>query len=78
MTKKNEKANKKFKEALNNSLYATVYSTLTDVLKAEYKTTAADGKEVIDYEMTVRIIKTKARLALDFVSTLVKNENQDK
>lgn len=73
--KKNVKQPKQLEKAFINSLFNTVYGALTDVLKTEYKTTDKNGKEIIDYEMTCRMIKTKARVALDFVANL-KNEKE--
>ena len=72
--KKKEKKNRKFEKALSDTLYSTALDTLSDLLKTEYKKTDSDGKEVVDYEMTVRMIRTKARIAIDFVSNLKKQE----
>ena len=42
--------------------------SLESILKAEYKITDEDGKEITDYELTARMMKTQARLVLDFIS----------
>ena len=73
-TNKEKPRSKEFESALSESLYKTIHETLSDVLKTEYKTEDKDGKEIIDWEMTCRMIRTKARVALDFVSNL---ENKD-
>lgn len=77
MCKRKNRKNKKqesFERMLSDSLYTTVYNTLSEVLETKCETTDADGKKHVDYETTCRIIKTKARVALDFVSTLKQKE----
>ena len=78
MFKRKKKAQKpkEFETALSESLYKTIYETLSDVLKTEYKTTNKDGVETVDWEMTCRMIRTKARVALDFVSNLENKEEK--
>lgn len=72
--KQKEKKSKAFEKALSDTLYTTALDTLSDLLKTEYKQKDSDGKEVVDYEMTVRMIRTKARIAIDFVSNLKRQE----
>ena len=70
------KKKKNFEKALSDTLYTTALDTLSDLLKTEYKTNDSEGKEIIDYEMTVRMIRTKARIAIDFVSNLKQREEK--
>ncbi len=61
---------KDFDEQFKKAKYERVFRTLKDILSTEMKTTDNNNKEVTDYEATCRAIKTKARLAVDFVSDL--------
>ena len=67
-----------FEEKLKVAKYERVYKTLNDILKTDVRTTAKDGKEVIDYAATCSVIKTKARLAIDFIADLDKNGDDNK
>lgn len=69
------KRTEKFDEIMYRAICTTVRDTLEDILKTEYKKTTAEGKETIDYEMTVRVIRSKARIALDLIAKI---EEQDK
>ena len=56
-------------ERIKNAKYDRIYKTLQEVLSvSELKT--LDGKQVVDYEATCSVIKTKVRLAKDFVDEL--------
>ncbi|MFR5101216.1 MAG: hypothetical protein ACLTE4_01590 [Christensenellaceae bacterium] len=69
------KRTEKFDEIMYRAICTTVRDTLEDILKTEYKKPTAEGKETIDYEMTVRVIRSKARIALDLIAKI---EEQDK
>lgn len=64
-----------FEEKIKQAKYERLYSTLKDILQTELKTTDSNNKEVADYPATVSAIKTKARLALDFIKDLEKDDN---
>lgn len=67
-----------FDEKIKSAKYERIYQSLKDILKIEIKTPTKDGKDEIDYAATCSAIKTKARLAIDFVADLDKdgdNEN---
>ena len=46
-------------------------------MKIEIKAQGKDGKDEIDYAATCSAIKTKARLAIDFVADLDKGGDDD-
>lgn len=72
---KKKTATPDFDEKIKAAKYERIYQSLKDILKIEIKTTA-NGKETIDYAATCSAIKTKARLAIDFVADL-DNEGED-
>ena len=74
---KRKTKSKKFDEVMYQAVYATIRGALESILKTEYKKPAANGKETVDYEMTVRMIRSQARIALD-LSSNIEIENQDK
>lgn len=61
--------------SINDMLLETVINALSGILKTEYKS-EKDG-ESVDYEMTTRVIKSQARLVLDFIDK-VKIERGEK
>lgn len=65
---KRKKKTKKYDDCIRNAVFTTVRDSLESILKAEYKITDEDGKEITDYELTARMMKTQARLVLDFIS----------
>ena len=50
---------------MQKAVFQNVLNALTSILDTEYK---KDGTENIDWELTVRMMKAKARLALNFAS----------
>ena len=50
---------------MQKAVFQNVLNALTSILDTEYK---KDGTEDIDWELTVRMMKAKARLALNFAS----------
>ncbi len=67
-----------FDEKIKSAKYERIYQSLKDILKIEIRTPTKDGKEEIDYAATCSAIKTKARLAIDFVADLDKDGNDEK
>ncbi len=78
MFKKKKKPTEAFAEKIKAAKYERILQSLKDILKIEIKVAAKDGKEVTDYLATCSAIKTKARLAIDFVSDLDKDGDDEK
>lgn len=66
-----------FDEKIKAAKYERIYQSLKDILKIEIMAQGNDGKEKIDCAATCSAIKTKARLALDFVADLDKDGNSE-
>ncbi|MCM1441203.1 MAG: hypothetical protein NC131_18670 [Roseburia sp.] len=66
-----------FDEKLKSAKYECIYQTLKDILKTEIKTADDKGKETTDYAAMCAAIKTKARIAVDFVADLEKSGEND-
>lgn len=66
-----------FNEKIKTAKYERIYQSLKDILKIEIKAQGKDSKEEIDYAATCSAIKTKARLAIDFVADLDKDGNEE-
>lgn len=62
-----------FDEKIKSAKYERIYQSLKDILKIEIKAQGKDGKDEIDYAATCSAIRTKARLAIDFVADLDKD-----
>lgn len=67
---KNKKA-EKFDEVMYKAVFTTIRDALESILKMEYKT---DGCNEIDYEMTARMMKAQARIALDLAANVKRSE----
>lgn len=67
-----------FDEKIKSAKYERIYQSLKDILKIELKAQGKDGKDEIDYAATCSAIKTKARLAVDFVADLDKDGDDEK
>lgn len=67
-----------FDEKIKAAKYERIYQSLKDILKIEIKAQSKDGKDEIDYVATCSAIKTKARLAIDFVADLDKDGDDEK
>lgn len=80
--KKTQSDDAKVKEVLQQAKLDTLISALQDVLKMDYKTQpSAEGETVTtDWEMTVRMSRTRARMALDVIASMEakKDENIEK
>lgn len=70
MFKKKKKTAVDFAEKIKTAKYERIYQSLKDVLNVEVK---VQGKDEIDYVATCSAMKTKARLAIDFVADLDKD-----
>lgn len=68
---KKKRKNLSFDEKIKQAKYERVYGTLKDILQVDIK----DDKNTTDYPATCSAIKTKARLALDFIKDLDKDED---
>lgn len=68
---KRKSKNLSFDEKIKQAKYERVYGTLKDILQVDIK----DDKNITDYPATCSAIKTKARLALDFIKDLDKDED---
>lgn len=66
-----------FDEKIKMAKYERIYQILKDILKIEIKSQGKDGKDEIDYAATCSAIKTKARLAIDFVADLDKDGDDE-
>lgn len=66
-----------FEEKIKEAKYERIYQTLQDILKMEIKA-YKDGKDKTDFAATCSAIKTKARLAVDFVTDLSKGGDDKK
>ncbi len=73
----NKKAkNENFSEELNKAVLNTLRTALESIMKMEYpKQNAANGKTETDYELTARMMKAQARIALDLISNIQKDES---
>ena len=63
-----------FEEKIKEAKYARIYRSLKDILDTIIK---VQGKDEIDYAATCSAIKTKARLAIDFVGDLDKDRDKE-
>lgn len=66
-----------FDEKINAAKYECVLSALKDILSLKIEASTKDGATEIDYAATCSAIKTKARLALDFI-TVIDNDSESK
>lgn len=76
-TKKKKQTTADFDEKIKAAKYERIYQSLKDILKIEIKAQGKDGKDEIDYAATCSAIKTKARLAIDFVTDLDKDGDDE-
>ena len=78
MNKKKKTVAVDFAERIKAAKYERIYQALKDILKVEVTAQGKDGKAEIDYAATCSAIKTKARMAIDFVADLDKNGDDEK
>lgn len=60
-----------FDEVMSKAVCSTVRDTLNNILNMNYKK-VENGKEVTDYELTARMIKAQAKLAVDLIGKIEK------
>ena len=77
MFRKKKTATPDFDEKIKAAKYERIYQSMKDILKIEIKAQGKDGDDEIDYAATCSAIKTKARLAIDFVADLDKDGNDE-
>ncbi len=70
------RSNKELQDKVDKAKYERLMSCLQSILKTEVKVATSDGKEEVDYVETCRVIKSKARLTIDFVNDLDKEDNK--
>ncbi len=78
MNKKKKTVVVDFAERIKAAKYERIYQALKDILKFEITMQGKDGKSEIDYAATCSAIKTKARMAIDFVADLDKDGDDEK
>lgn len=61
-------------ETMTNAVCVTVRNALDSILKQEYRISGSDGKERVDYEMTARMMKAQAKMALELLANLDKEK----
>lgn len=76
LNKKKKTTTPTFEERMQVAKYERIYQTLKDILKLEIKVVDKVGKEEIDFASTCSAMKTKARLAIDFVADLEKDDEE--
>ncbi len=74
--KKKQMTEVDFEEKLKAAKYERILQSLKDILKLEITENSKNGQGEIDYMATCSAMKTKARLALDFVADLEKNGDE--
>lgn len=67
---KKKKSSDGISELLKAAKYARILQTLKDIVKLDVRAPSKDGREETDYAATCSAMKTKARLAIDFVADL--------
>ncbi len=76
---KDEQAREIFDKRITELKIKTLREALQSVLDTEIrKKDETTGKDVLDLRTTASLMKTKARVALDFVSNLGKDETKEK
>lgn len=76
LRRKHRNAEENFDEAIRNAKYACVLQALKDILRVEVKGTDEDGNGAVDPAATVSAMKSRARIALDFVEVLGANKEE--
>ena len=67
-----------YEEKIREAKYKRIYQTLREIasIEAKPKPKDKDGKEILDFEAACNEIKTKARLAIEFVEDLEKDDEK--
>lgn len=77
MFDKRQKPITNFDDKLQAAKYECILQALKDIAKMEVKGSDTNGKEILNPAATCSSIKTRARLALDFVANLDKSDNDN-
>lgn len=70
---KKKKQEEKLDETTRDAVCATARDALKSILDTKYTVQNANGEEVVDYELTARMMKNQARLTYDLITKMVKN-----
>lgn len=74
--KKNEVS---YEEKIRDATYKRIRQTLRDISEIEIEASSSkDGKKEIDYAAICKEVKAKARLAIEFVDDLEREESNGK
>ena len=73
----NKKKGVSYEEKIRSATYKRIYQTLKEISTMEIKENSKNG-DSLNYEATCKEMKTKARLAIEFVSDLEKDEDDKK
>ena len=77
MFEKKKQSAVSFDDKVKAAKYDCIHKALKDILSTEIKSTnTTTNKEEINYAQTCSVMKTRARLALEFVTTLDKNGDE--
>lgn len=77
MFRKKKQPTINYDDKLQAAKYDCVLQALKEIIKLEVKGTDNSGKEAVNHAATVSAIKTRARLAVEFVGTLDKKDDDD-
>lgn len=68
------KNSEKFADEQNKAVVKALRVALENIMKMEYtKPNGATGKTEYDYELTARMMKNQAKLAIEFISSIQDN-----
>ena len=67
---RSKRKKREFDKAVSEAVSKAYRKGLVEALKVEEKKVMPSGKEEVDWETTVGVIRTKIRLLLDFVDNL--------
>ena len=70
MIGRSKRKKREFEKTVSEAVSKAYRKGLVEALKVEEKKVMPSGKEEVDWETTVRVIRTKIRLLLDFVDNL--------
>ena len=73
--RKKKDVNERFEDKIKAAKYERILQSLKDILKLEITVPSTGGQNEVDYMATCSAMKTKARLAIDFIADLEKNND---
>lgn len=71
---KKKTRNETFSDELSVAVSTTLKTTLESILKTDCKKPSGNGREETDYELTARMMKSQARVALEFIENIQNKE----